>query len=88
MIGFQNGYCAAVCLRCGAVFHTRFPDKEYCSVCAEKKRRADTLRETTAFKKKVSCQNRNTAQNIADICRRAAEKHMTYGEYVAKFGGA
>lgn len=76
-----------ICIACERRFTSRSHNTQYCNDC----------RTVTHSKQKkeweqnnrVSKPRRRTAQpktaSIGEICKRAAELHMTYGEYVAKY---
>lgn len=89
-------YC---CPRCGQIFESISTQAVYCPACRpvvqHEKTRAYYLRnrdriceesrEQYRTTKHSSGRHSRSAASIGEICRRAAEMHMTYGEYVAKF---
>ena len=79
------------CTICGKVFHTTTGHRLMCGDClrAENERVSqDALAKIAAKRARTRATRRSSGLSIEEIARRAAEKHMSYGEYVAKYGGA
>lgn len=87
--GFQEeNFIVKCCERCGKIFRTRSNEKEICSKCVSY---LNALAAKRAMRQK-SCKTSSSELGkgerltIAQISRLAAEKGMSYGEYVEKFG--
>lgn len=87
--GFQEeNFIVKCCERCGKIFRTRSNEKEICSKCVSY---LNALAAKRAMRQK-SCKTSSSEPGkgerltIAQISRLAAEKGMSYGEYVEKFG--
>lgn len=85
----------AYCRTCGNTFTARANSAKYCPTCKAEKRKADreiaNLRRNEARRKMRAAKNRECAKpkglTLAETVTKARENHMTYGEYVARFGG-
>ena len=87
--GFQEeNFIVKCCERCGQIFRTRSNEKEICSKCTSY---LNALAAKRAMRQK-SCKTSSSELGkgerltITQISRLAAEKGMSYGEYVEKFG--
>lgn len=83
------------CKVCGKPFTACANSAKYCPNCKEEKRKADYLianqKRNEARRKMRAAKKRESARpkgpTLAEIAEKAKELHMTYGEYVARFGG-
>lgn len=79
------------CTICGREFHTTTGKRLMCSDCirAENEKTIKDA-EIRHFEKVRKSRKTRKASGlpIAEIVRLAADKHMSYGEYVSKYGGA
>lgn len=79
------------CTICGKTFHTTTGHRLMCGDClrAENERVSqDALAKIAAKRARTRATRRSSGMSIEEIAKLAAEKHMSYGEYVAKYGGA
>lgn len=91
-----------ICQMCGGEFESTATTASFCPDCRKvhkNQARQDWIKQDLELLKGVHSDNiearlkahaercERTQATIADIVRLAAEKHMTYGEYVAKYGG-
>lgn len=83
------------CRMCGKPFTARSNSAKYCPTCKAAKRKADqeiaNLRRNEARREMRAAKSRECAKpkglTLAETAVKAKELHMTYGEYVARFGG-
>lgn len=74
-----------ICEMCGVTFAAYGNRAKYCPICKEEKRREAGKKKRRVTKKKENA--RPKGLTLAEIVAKANELHMTYGEYVTRFGG-
>lgn len=80
------------CVRCGTAFASKASQGKYCSACRrivsnEQKARWAYENEKTEQMPQRTRPGKKGNASIAEIAKKAAEMGMSYGAYVAKFGG-
>ena len=92
----KSGEERTVCCRmCRRPFTACANSAKYCPTCKAEKRKADqeiaNLRRNEARRKMRAAKSRECAKpkglTLVEMAAKARENHMTYGEYVARFGG-
>ena len=71
------------CVGCGAIMHDVTDRKMYCKECTLERQRI--YRRTFIEKKRAKPEPKK--DNIPDIVKLAKEKNMSYGVYMALYGG-
>lgn len=78
------------CVHCGQLFSSRHNFRELCLRCTEKlnnKLAKDAEAKRAEQRRKVRPTRSASGMSIGEIVRESTKLHMSYGEYVRRYGG-